>query len=148
MLATKVLLSQGRQGVGTFYYANGAYYSGELLAVLRTAVVCVKNSNGKNQRQEWKSNVKEGNGRHTFDDGKVYDGYGPRFFNDVKRPCERCLTFCCWGNLKLIAWWTTVWHPDALALFLDKSKCCDGGKPELSKEENPVCGFRLSAAWL
>lgn len=47
MLATKVLLSQGRQGVGTFYYANGAYYSGELLAVLRTAVVCVKNSNGK-----------------------------------------------------------------------------------------------------
>ena len=63
---------------------------------------CVKNCRclrekfqRKNQRQEWKSNVKEGNGRHTFDDGKVYDGYGPRFFNDVKRPCERCLTFCC-----------------------------------------------------
>lgn len=50
MLATKVLLSQGRQGVGTFYYANGAYYSGELLAVLRTAVVCVKNSNGMDAR--------------------------------------------------------------------------------------------------
>ncbi len=33
MLAMKVLLSQGRQGVGTFYYANGAYYTGELLAV-------------------------------------------------------------------------------------------------------------------
>ncbi len=31
-----------------------------------------------NGRQEWKSNVKEGNGRHTFDDGKVYDGYGPQ----------------------------------------------------------------------
>ncbi|CAE7611247.1 RSPH10B [Symbiodinium natans] len=40
-----------REGTGTFYYANGAYYHGE-----------------------WKSNVKEGHGRHTFDDGKVYDG--------------------------------------------------------------------------
>lgn len=39
-----------RQGVGTFYYANGAYYHGD-----------------------WKGNVKEGHGRHTFDDGKVYD---------------------------------------------------------------------------
>ena len=27
--------------------------------------------------QEWKGNVKEGYGRHTFDDGKVYDGSGP-----------------------------------------------------------------------
>eukprot|EP00439_Symbiodinium_sp_Y106_P007655 s5214_g1.t1 len=40
-----------REGTGTFYYANGAYYHGE-----------------------WKGNVKEGHGRHTFDDGKVYDG--------------------------------------------------------------------------
>ncbi|CAJ1378162.1 unnamed protein product [Effrenium voratum] len=40
-----------REGIGTFYYANGAYYHGE-----------------------WKANVKEGHGRHTFDDGKVYQG--------------------------------------------------------------------------
>ena len=26
------------------------------------------------QSQEWMGNVKEGHGRHTFDDGKVYDG--------------------------------------------------------------------------
>ena len=25
--------------------------------------------------KEWKNNVKEGHGRHTFDDGKVYDGF-------------------------------------------------------------------------
>jgi len=64
-----------RQGVGTFYYANGAYYSGE-----------------------WKSNVKDGNGRHTFDDGKVYDGK------------------------------------------FEADRMVDYSKPELSKEENPVCG--------
>lgn len=40
-----------REGVGTFYYANGAYYHGE-----------------------WKNHVKQGHGRHTFEDGHVYEG--------------------------------------------------------------------------
>lgn len=40
-----------REGKGTFYYANGAFYHGE-----------------------WKDHKKEGFGRHTFDDGKVYEG--------------------------------------------------------------------------
>eukprot|EP00933_Yihiella_yeosuensis_P016347 TRINITY_DN14002_c0_g1_i1.p1 TRINITY_DN14002_c0_g1~~TRINITY_DN14002_c0_g1_i1.p1 ORF type:complete len:1185 (+),score=271.31 TRINITY_DN14002_c0_g1_i1:52-3606(+) len=40
-----------RQGKGTFYYANGAYYHGE-----------------------WEAHMKSGHGRHTFEDGRVYDG--------------------------------------------------------------------------
>eukprot|EP00441_Pelagodinium_beii_P016259 CAMPEP_0197658096 /NCGR_PEP_ID=MMETSP1338-20131121/45026_1 /TAXON_ID=43686 ORGANISM="Pelagodinium beii, Strain RCC1491" /NCGR_SAMPLE_ID=MMETSP1338 /ASSEMBLY_ACC=CAM_ASM_000754 /LENGTH=1144 /DNA_ID=CAMNT_0043234607 /DNA_START=73 /DNA_END=3508 /DNA_ORIENTATION=+ len=40
-----------REGKGTFYYANGAYYHGD-----------------------WKHHKKDGSGRHTFDDGKVYEG--------------------------------------------------------------------------
>eukprot|EP00442_Polarella_glacialis_P036644 CAMPEP_0115112738 /NCGR_PEP_ID=MMETSP0227-20121206/40872_1 /TAXON_ID=89957 /ORGANISM="Polarella glacialis, Strain CCMP 1383" /LENGTH=382 /DNA_ID=CAMNT_0002512469 /DNA_START=72 /DNA_END=1216 /DNA_ORIENTATION=+ len=40
-----------RDGKGTFYYANGAYYHGE-----------------------WQDHVKQGQGRHTFDDGQVYEG--------------------------------------------------------------------------
>eukprot|EP00931_Biecheleriopsis_adriatica_P026363 TRINITY_DN16053_c1_g1_i1.p1 TRINITY_DN16053_c1_g1~~TRINITY_DN16053_c1_g1_i1.p1 ORF type:complete len:1165 (-),score=300.95 TRINITY_DN16053_c1_g1_i1:47-3541(-) len=40
-----------REGLGTFYYANGAYYHGE-----------------------WKNHMKHGFGRHTFEDGKVYTG--------------------------------------------------------------------------
>mmetsp|Transcript_53786 Transcript_53786/g.149248 ORF Transcript_53786/g.149248 Transcript_53786/m.149248 type:complete len:1067 (-) Transcript_53786:248-3448(-) len=40
-----------RDGVGTFYYANGAYYHGE-----------------------WRNHVKQGHGRHTFEDGHTYEG--------------------------------------------------------------------------
>lgn len=64
--------------MGTFYYANGAYYHGE-----------------------WKANVKDGQGRHTFEDGKVYQG---RFEAD---------------------------------------HMVDYSKPEVPKDENPVCSLRL-----
>jgi len=40
-----------REGVGTFYYANGAYYRGE-----------------------WKAHTREGHGRHTFEDGRAFEG--------------------------------------------------------------------------
>lgn len=40
-----------RNGHGTFYYANGAYYRGE-----------------------WKDQMKHGRGRHIFEDGTVYEG--------------------------------------------------------------------------
>ena len=147
MLATKVLLSQGRQGVGTFYYANGAYYSGELLAVLRTAVVCVKNSNGMDARSG------KAMSRMVTDViplmmerymmGMVL-GFSTTW-NDHVRDARHFVVEEIWswshGGLQ---YGTQMLRP----LFLDKSKCCDGGKPELSKEENPVCGFRLSAAWL
>eukprot|EP00927_Polykrikos_kofoidii_P013942 TRINITY_DN16084_c0_g1_i1.p1 TRINITY_DN16084_c0_g1~~TRINITY_DN16084_c0_g1_i1.p1 ORF type:complete len:1146 (+),score=219.75 TRINITY_DN16084_c0_g1_i1:182-3619(+) len=45
-----------REGIGTFYYANGAYYHGG-----------------------WKGHVKSGQGRHTSEEGSVYEGI---FVND------------------------------------------------------------------
>ena len=75
--------ARGREGTGTFYYANGAYYHGDARTHLHRATpqtlpMCTSICNKCCcVFEEWKGNVKEGHGRHTFDDGKVYDGSLP-----------------------------------------------------------------------
>mmetsp|Transcript_106233 Transcript_106233/g.298759 ORF Transcript_106233/g.298759 Transcript_106233/m.298759 type:complete len:1017 (-) Transcript_106233:111-3161(-) len=59
-----------REGVGTFYYANGSWYHGE-----------------------WKGHVKNGQGRHTTEDGTVYEGIfvNDRRVTDPQSPSEGSL---------------------------------------------------------